>query len=265
MNFAFKAFLSIFLLLQVLSCSSDSGPSKSELKQSVAVQIPSYFTVEDFDIKASQNTGTKVDPVYESRFMAIFKLNADTYYVLRTEQNVLLVVSQKKINDAVQVFGKTISTLNSGRWQTIVKFDGDPLNSIGKPLIMFSAPRVIIQGSKEEQQYRIELQRAAEETKKAQVQKEQQRIQSYQQASQIIVGKWRDENSMVSYNKDGGYLLTSDTGIHRSGRWSIDGDILTNKMDDMNHESYIILEISANQYKLKSIKTGSIWNAKRLE
>jgi hypothetical protein len=130
---------------------------------------------------------------------------------------------------------------------------------------MFSGAKVIIQGSKEAQQYQTELQHTAEEAKKAKEQLDQLRIHTFQQASQIIVGKWRDENSMVCYNKDGAYLLECDTGIQRSGRWSINGDILTNKMKDDVEDSYIILDISPNQYRLKSIKTGSIWNAKRIE
>jgi hypothetical protein len=265
MNFTFKTIFSIILLFLISGCSSDPGPSKSDLRQSVSVQTPSYLVVEDFEVKASQNTGTKTDPVYESRFSASLRQIADTYYSSRIEPNALIIAAQKKKNDSVQVFGKTTSILNAGKWKTIVSFDGDPLNSIGKPIIMFSAPRVIIQGSKEEQQYRMELQRSAEEAKKAQEQREQMRIQSFQQASQILVGKWRDENSMVSYKKDGVYFLKGDNGVQRSGRWSIDGDLLSNKMDDENHDSYIILEISPYQYRLKSIKTGSVWNAKRIE
>ena len=283
-DFVHKAWrYSFFFCLIFIGCSNH-GPSKSELSQSLAMQLPSFLSVESFGIQASQNTGTQVEPVYETRFSATIKINEDTYVEAGKENNVLFVLPQKKSQDTVKVFGKTTSKLYAGTWKTSISLDGEPLMSIGKPLGAFSAQRVIVKGSPEETQYRAEVQKTAEEARLVQEKKrgeeqkateearlvqekkEQQRIEFIRKASQILVGRWRDENSVTTLNKDRTGQVKYDNGeIRKILEWCVEDGVYIKKQDKGPVYKFIIIDISANYVKIKSLNDNSIWNFNRLE
>lgn len=54
------------------------------------------------------------------------------------------------------------------------------------------------------------------------------------QASKLLVGSWRDENSLCTYESDGSRACKYDNGNINGGRWSIDGDILTTNTTERN-------------------------------
>jgi hypothetical protein len=272
-----KAVVYSFFLGLIFSACSDNGPGKSELRQSLAVQLPSFLSVESFEIQASQNAGTQVEPVYETRFSAAIKINEDTYVEAGKENNILFVMPQKKSQDTLKVFGKTTSRLYAGTWKTDVHLDGEPHMYIGKPLGAFSAQRILIKGSPEEKQYRAEVQKAAEEARLAQEKaaeearlsqekKEQQRIESIRKAPQIVVGRWRGKNYISIINKDGTGQMKEDNGTIKNFKWSVEDDIFKQRwIDNGNIVNYIIVDISANHVKYKCLRNNLIEDVKRLD
>jgi PBP1b-binding outer membrane lipoprotein LpoB len=57
-------------LLFLVGCSKDPQPSTSEIKRSLATQLPAFAHLSNFSIEAMQNIGTKVDPAWHARFHA---------------------------------------------------------------------------------------------------------------------------------------------------------------------------------------------------
>ncbi|MCD6184646.1 MAG: hypothetical protein J7K84_02465 [Deltaproteobacteria bacterium] len=152
----------LFIFIQILACSSYKGPSKNEIQQTLAVDLPAYIEISNFDIEASQNAGTEVNPLYQTRFRATLRLKTDTFLEHEREGNVLFVRPAKKNGESIEVFGRAESKLYAGAWQNSVKIDGSPLNSMGVPISMFNSANVIIKGTQEEEKYRAKQQHLAE-------------------------------------------------------------------------------------------------------
>jgi hypothetical protein len=101
--------------------------------------------------------------------------------------------------------------------------------------------------------------------------KEKQRIEALKQASTTIIGKWRDENSVVEFFPDGSVtLLLDDEEEYDSkefhGTWTITGDILQLTFEENNATiNAKILEISPTRYRLKYPRRRKIYDGKRIE
>jgi hypothetical protein len=87
----------------------------------------------------------------------------------------------------------------------------------------------------------------------------------------LIVGTWRDENSVITYRPDGTNSTKFDNGMTASGNWSVDGDNLTYIFVEVNgkplatpqNQRYQILEISKDRYVAKGTD-GKVWNGVRV-
>ena len=92
----------------------------------------------------------------------------------------------------------------------------------------------------------------------------------------LIVGTWRDNNSIATYNADGTRSTVYDNGDESWGRWRIQGDILfdtihqyrkKNRRIWQHHAEYKmkILNINREKYMMRHEHDGSIWKATRIE
>jgi len=236
------------LLLLVSACASDSGPSKADLRRSLATELPAYVEVASFTIEASQSAGTKVEPVYQTRFRAVLKLTADTFTEAERARDVLFVKSLKRRGDEIEVFGKTQSLLYGGNWQTAVSLDGSPLARLGKPLSMFSAARVIVKGSREETEYRAEVERLEREKMEAarRAAEEKRREMEYMRTN--LPGRWRTGFETLQFGKDGSVKLVSHDGKRTvSGVWRLEGDRLIIKYSDGAFADCRVQKFSVNE------------------
>jgi hypothetical protein len=93
---------------------------------------------------------------------------------------------------------------------------------------------------------------------------------------ELIVGTWRDKNSVATYRVDGTRHTKYDNGDESFGSWYIEGDILTdviNKYKEKNGRIKIfnkiyrarLLYIDENRCTLKYDYDGSIWNATKIK
>lgn len=171
--------LRIFVLLAIsvlAACSSIDEPTFDELKQYLTKQLPEYIRLDTFTIDASDNTGSKVDPLWNYRFRAsivskeaLFRPDANPDP--RRYKGVTFVSTTTAKGEKKDIFGKIFCELYEGKWNCRTSLDGSPIDNLGKPLTHFSG-LVIVKGTKQEQQYYSQvrqkedlLRRAKSETK----------------------------------------------------------------------------------------------------
>jgi hypothetical protein len=91
----------------------------------------------------------------------------------------------------------------------------------------------------------------------------------------MIVGTWRDNNSVATYKADGTRNTKYDNGDESFGTWHVEGDILTdviNKYMKKNgrimtfNKTYTMrfVYIDDGRYTLRQEGDGSIWNATKM-
>ena len=144
-----------FILTALLfaGCSKEPQPSKSDIEQSLIAQLPAFARVSSFSVEAMQNMGTKVEPVWQSRFHATVKVTSDTFTLDGNDAGVVFVRVVKKDGESTELFGKSASTLYAGTWRTAFDLEGQPIQALGQPESAFGPQKVIIRGSKAETAY----------------------------------------------------------------------------------------------------------------
>ena len=169
------------LLTLVLAACSRSGPSKDHLRDALATALPAYLTIAAFDLEASENVGTEVEPLYRGRFRANIEFRVDTFSRTNVEQAVVFLRKVRSAGDEIQLFGKTQSGLYAGAWKSSVTLEGVDMSALGEPRTSFSAARTIILGTSEESDYRKEQALALEAT------------------SRSIAGEWKGDMSQPGH------------------------------------------------------------------
>ena len=79
----------------------------------------------------------------------------------------------------------------------------------------------------------------------------------------MLVGTWRDENSVFTYFANGRMMCEWDTGERMYGTWSIHADTLTWHYPDGDHALYILESLGTSEHRTRSLADGSVWNARR--
>lgn len=150
-----------------VACGDDGSPNSRDLGDRYAVEIPAYWKADKFTVEAQENLGSTVEPAWASRFVAELKLEEDTYRQARRDGDVLFVTKIADKGAKRTVYGKALSGLRAGAWETAFQMEEDPTISMGQPLASFSAPRIIVTGSTEEKAHEEEKARAAAEERDA--------------------------------------------------------------------------------------------------
>lgn len=116
----------------------------------------------------------------------------------------------------------------------------------------------------------VTLLSCSSEAQLEQQRKQTQRIiEALKQGSNTMVGKWRDEDSVVEFFPDGSVALLHDDGKgddveEISGVWTIAGDVLQMTFGDKATINAKILEISPTRYSIKYPRSGVTYNGKRI-
>ena len=152
------------MLAVILIACADSGPSKDYVQAEVAESLPTYLTITDFDLEASENVGTNVEPLYRGRFRANVAFRVETFSEASAEPGIVFLRLVRSEGEKTQIFGKIQSRLHAGSWKSSVAFEGVDLNAFGEPRTAFNAQRTIVLGTDEENEYRKEQKLAIEET-----------------------------------------------------------------------------------------------------
>jgi hypothetical protein len=128
---------------------------------------------------------------------------------------------------------------------------------------------LIMPGSKEEKEYLLQQ---AEKKRLVDQSAAEAKQKIAEEAPRLIIGTWRDENSLITYRSDG--TASSQEGRAIFGlKWSIDGDTLklvTVEQNgkpftrDVSHQ-YQILHIDTDSHTLKDLQSGQKWVAHRVK
>lgn len=252
------------------SCSQEPQPSSSDIEKALVAQLPAFARVSNLSIEAKQNLGTNVEPVWQARLRATITVASDTFALESedSEENseVTFVRPVKRSGESIEVFGKSVSRLYAGAWRTAVELEGQPIATLGQPLSAFGPKKVIARGSEKEKQYFAEKQAA-------EMRAAQERTQMLADAPKLLVGSWRDENSLLTYEADGTKIAKYDSGTTQKGTWSIDGDILTyvyverdgKRLEDPKPYRMRILQLTQEKFVSKDIPEGKEWHAVRVK
>ncbi len=182
----------LVLLSMILTGCSDP-PQLAAVKQQLEKDIPQGWQLTSFKVEASEDTGSKVEPLWQYRISASMAPQEDLHYrvgsLLQTD---ILEVAQKK-KQPFQLHGIAYSSLEAGLWRSRLDIQSVPQFRPGKPLSAFS-PQHVVQGSSE---YKKLLKRAkqslAEQQQKIAVDEEQlaQGIARYNELNQQLHEKTR--------------------------------------------------------------------------
>lgn len=153
--------LMVSFLMLPLAHLSAAEPSEKELRARFTLEIPGEFELADFDVEASSNYGTDVEPLVKQRFSATVRLRADTFALEKQEGPVTWIVPVAKVGGQRVVYGVATSTRKGGAWQTSFALEGGPLSGMGQPLSAFPG-RAIVRGTGAETEFVQEVARQAE-------------------------------------------------------------------------------------------------------
>jgi len=85
----------------------------------------------------------------------------------------------------------------------------------------------------------------------------------------LIFGEWEDQNSRVNYSKEYKFYGTFDKYQIKQqelGNFEINEDTLQMHFTSINHHpSYIITNITANEFTIQSLGDGAIFYKKRVK
>lgn len=84
-----------------------------------------------------------------------------------------------------------------------------------------------------------------------------------------IIGKWKDDNSVIEYRDDGTFVGTWNKKITKEGTWKIVGDqiiqTLAMKFNDGLAANYDIIGKSENEFKIQSKTDKAIFAKTRVK
>ncbi len=91
-------------------------------------------------------------------------------------------------------------------------------------------------------------------------------------AQKLLLGSWRFDNSVITYNADGTKIDTFDNGNSTKSIWSVDGDIITLGMVETNgkrleatrQSQFQIIELTEEKFVSKG-PDGKEWHAVRVK
>jgi hypothetical protein len=283
------------VILLLAGCSKEPHPSKSDIEQSLTTQLPAFARVSSFSVDAMQNLGTQVEPAWNARFHATVKVTSDTFTPDGMDAGVIFVRAVKRDGEATEMFGKSISRLYAGTWRTSLEFDGQPIPALGMPESAFAPKKLIVCGSKAETDYlaeqaekrrqaiaaaqreteerRAAAMREAEQSRAAEERAIEERRKMLANAPKLLIGTWRDENSLLTYFADGTRTGKYDNGDTNKSQWQVDGDILTRtniefngRLDTPGVSHSKIIKITSSQLTVKELDNGGKeWRATRVK
>lgn len=201
-----------FALLSLAGC----GQSEEDLiKQGIELDISQKFQRELVDpaveIKAFENSGTKVEPIYNSRFVATVKLRHPRYKNMQTITitgggKFTLVKEVYAAGHKIQAFGTSRSELRAEQLVTTAKISSFGEEDVGNLLEDFDRP--VIEGSNEHKAVIDEIKRI-----------DKVRADAVLGFRKKLVGKWG--GTLACDNKEYGFTLVL------ASIYNIPGDSIT--------------------------------------
>lgn len=248
------------------ACSKVSQPGNFEIEQTFTNLLPAVARVYDFTLEDTQNMTTGSEAVWHARFHATVKVIADTYASDGTDGDVTFLRVVQRAGESTRASGKSVSRLSGATWRVSIELDGQLLEALGQTESAFGPKKVIIHGSKAESAYLLEKAQKLQPPPE-----EKQKLLS--DASKLILGTWRDENSICTFSADGTMIGRYDNGKPEKTTWVIEGDTIVRKsiefdgrpMKDERVFNEKILQITDSVMVTTSLETGDDFHAVRVK
>ena len=201
-----KHTLPVFALIALflLGCGdSEKKPSTGNYEKQFAVQIPAYFELSSFDVEASENVGSKVEPFYKARFKATVKLKTKTFELASQENEATFIRPVADDGETKEIYGIAGARLSAGNWKIDFNLENNPIPSMGQPRDFFTSGRVIVVGTAEETEFKAQMdhkqlvaQQEAEKALKAQ-QLEQEKQNAERERKRIAEEQERQRRNIT--------------------------------------------------------------------
>ncbi len=84
---------------------------------------------------------------------------------------------------------------------------------------------------------------------------------------ELLIGKWRDENSVVEYFPDGTKIGIYDSGLRTKGTWTLENNIVEFTLsgsDRVQSSRHRIFKLDKDELVLEDISTRLVYTAKRV-
>src|SRR3990172_12442666 len=110
----------VCIVLIGIGCSRDpyeSGPSETDVRNRLATEFPAYIEIRSLDLRATENVGDKVQPMFKIRFEGEIQLREDTYGESGREADAILIAPVMKSGDRRKLYGVAMAAYKGGTWQ----------------------------------------------------------------------------------------------------------------------------------------------------
>lgn len=203
--------LSALLLVSVVpllaGCRDHVPPDAGQLREKFGLELPGYWQASAFHVEAQEVQGHARDR-FRARFRATIELTAPTFVEDHRIGDTLFIRQAGARGLFRQVYGSAAGQLAAGDWATSFRMENDPTQGLGKPRDFFSAPRVIVVGSHEDQEFQAR-QRQAREQAAREIEAAQRAAQ--QSLEDAFVGEWHgtafdDRNTRLLVTRTGSLL-----------------------------------------------------------
>lgn len=139
---------------------SQIGPSQDALKTELQNTLPSHWEVVRIERQSTENLGSNVDPVVQSRFKAVLRLKEDVFAYIglipeldeRFQSEVTYVDLTGNKGTEKEVYGLSTSNQYMDSWSTEFEFDDDEVFQLGDSISLFSL-KPMIKDSQEAEEF----------------------------------------------------------------------------------------------------------------
>lgn len=207
---AIKTISIMTLLFSLINLTGCGQPEETLVKEGIELELAQKYKREliepTVEIKAFENSGTKIEPKYKSRFVATVKLREPRYKKIETItapglRDFTLVQQIFAAGDKMQAFGTSTSELKSEKLVTNVNVSSFGAEDLGYLLESFDNP--IIEGSNEYKVVMDEIKRIGDLRAKA--------VLDFRKK---LIGNWG--GNTFCDNKEYGFTLAF-VGIYTTG------------------------------------------------
>lgn len=164
--------LILVCFIYLLGCGdSENKPSTKDYEKQFSVEIPAYLELSSFDVEASENVGSKVEPYYKARFKATVKLKTKTFELSNQENDATFIRPVADEGEKKEIYGMAGARLSAGNWKIDFNLENNPIPALGNPKDFFTGGRIIIVGTAEESDFKAQMEQkqlvAQQESEKA--------------------------------------------------------------------------------------------------
>jgi hypothetical protein len=201
------------IVLLLFGCGeSERKPSTRDYEKQFSVEIPAYFELSSFDVEASENVGSKVEPFYKARFKATVKLKTETFERASQENEVIFVRHVSDDGETKEIYGMAAARLSAGNWKIVFNLENDPIPNMGRPRDFFTDGRVIVVGTAEEDDFRAQQeQKRLVAQQEAEIEQNARQVEEQKQNAE----RERKENELAAEQERKAKALATELDIKR--------------------------------------------------